>query len=326
MNLDDLFTVTSLSAAVNKLPAVPGKVAALGLFEDKGITSTSVVIDEHQGRLVLVSNTSRDADPAPSKSSGRARRVFETLHLPLNRPLLPGQLQNVAAFGEATPITQQAKIINDHLGELKNSIEATREFQRVGALRGRLLDADGKVIEDLYEAFGVTQKKITVNLAATGTDVRSECLKAKRHAESKLGGVAVRGFKALCGPDWFDAFTGHENVQKAFANYQEAQDRLGGDTRSGFTFGGITFIEYDITISGQRFIPVDVAQVFPDAPSAYRLFNAPANYNETVNTLGLAYYAKSEPRSMGKGWDIEVQANPLALCMYPEALVELKAG
>ncbi|HFF3748009.1 TPA: major capsid protein [Klebsiella pneumoniae] len=326
MNLDDLFTVTSLTAAVNKLPAVPGKVAALGLFEEKGVTTTSVVIDEYQGRLILVPNTSRDADPAPSKSGKRGRRVFETLHLPLSRPLLPGQLQNVAAFGDEKPISQQAKIINDHLGEMKNSVEATREHLRIGALRGRLLDADGKVIEDLYDAFGVTQKKITVALGAATTDVRAECLKAKRYSESKLGGVAVRGFKAFCGPDWFDAFTGHEKVQKAFANYQEAQDRLGGDTRSGFTFGGITYIEYDVTISGQRFIPADVAQVFPDAPSVYRMFNAPANYNDTVNTLGLPYYSKSEARKLGKGWDVEVQANPLALCMFPEALVELKVG
>jgi len=96
--------------------------------------------------------------------------------------------------------------------------------------------------------------------------------------------------------------------------------------RTGFTLGGITFIEYDTQISGQRFIPVDEAQVFPIAPGAYRMFNAPANYNEAVNTPGLPFYSKAEERRLGKGWDIEVQSNPLALCMVPEALVQLKAG
>lgn len=326
MNLEDLFTVTSLTGAVNKLPTAPSKASALGVFDEKGVTTTSVTIDEYEGRLILVPNLSRDADPSPIKPGRRARRTFETLHLPLSRPLLPGQLQNVAGFGSETPIANQAAIINDHLSEMKNSIEATREYQRIGALRGRLLDADGKVIEDLFDAFDVTQKKMNVALSNAATDVRADCLKAKRHAESKLNGVAVKGFAAFCGPDWFDAFTGHANVQKAFANYQEAQDRLGGDMRSGFTFGGITFIEYDATISGQRFIPVDVAQVFPLAQGVFRTFNAPANYNETVNTLGKPFYSKAEERRMGKGWDIEVQANPLTLCMYPEALVELKAA
>lgn len=96
--------------------------------------------------------------------------------------------------------------------------------------------------------------------------------------------------------------------------------------RSGFRFGDIEFVEYDVTVSGQKFIPEGVAQVFPVARGAFAMYNAPANYNETVNTIGQPYYAKAEARKMGKGWDLEVQANPLALCLFPEALVELKAA
>ncbi|WP_095128667.1 major capsid protein [Pseudomonas sp. Irchel s3h14] len=326
MNLQDMFSVANLTAAVNKLPAVPGKVGAMGLFDEKGVTSTSVVIDEREGRLVLVPNTSRNDDPAPMKGGKRKRRSFETLHLPISRPILPSQLQGIAAFGEESSAAPVATVINDNLQELKNSIEATREFQRVGALRGKLLDADGSVLFDLFDEFDVAQKKITVALSNAETDVRKACLGAKRHAESKLGGVMVTGFRSFCGPDWFDAFTGHENVKKAFEHYQEAQDRIGGDMRSGFTFGGIEFIEYDVTVSGQRFIPADIAQVFPVARGVFRMFNAPANYNETVNTLGQPFYSKAEERKLGKGWDLEAQANPLAMCLFPEALVELKAG
>ncbi|KJZ61701.1 major capsid protein [Pseudomonas fluorescens] len=326
MNLQDLFSVANLTAAVNKLPVMPGKVGAMGLFDEKGVTSTTVIIDEREGRLVLVPNTSRNDDPAPINGNKRKRRTFETLHLPINRPLLPSQLQGIAAFGQESATAPIATVINDHLQDLKNSIEATREFQRVGALRGKLLDADGETMFDLYKEFEVSQKKMTVTLSAAGTNVRKACLDAKRHSESKLGGVMVTGFRALCGPDWFDALIDHEKVKAAFANYQEAQDRLGGDMRTGFTFGGIEFIEYDVTVSGQRFIPADIAQVFPMARGVFRLFNAPANYNETVNTLGQPFYSKAEPRKMGKGWDLEAQANPLAMCLFPEALVELKAG
>ena len=326
MNLQDLFSVANLTAAVNKLPVMPGKVGAMGLFDEKGVTSTTVIIDEREGRLVLVPNTSRNDDPAPIKGNKRKRRTFETLHLPINRPLLPSQLQGIAAFGQESTTAPMATVINDHLQDLKNSIEATREFQRVGALRGQLLDADGSLLFDLFDEFDVKQKKVTVLLSNPETNVRKVCLDAKRHAESKLGGVMVTGFRAFCGPDWFDAFTDHEKVKAAFANYQEAQDRLGGDLRTGFTFGGIEFIEYDVTVSGQRFIPADIAQVFPMARGVFRLFNAPANYNETVNTLGQPFYSKAEPRKMGKGWDLEAQANPLAMCLFPEALVELKAG
>ncbi|MGO2703401.1 major capsid protein [Pseudomonas helleri] len=323
MNLQDLFTVASLSASINKLPVIPSKVGAMGIFEEKGVTTTAVVIDEYEGRLVLVPNASRDADPAAIKGGKRGRRIFETLHLPLGRPLLPSQLQGIASFGQEAASMPVAAVINDHLQELKNSIESTREFQRVGALRGKLLDADGAVIVDLFSEFGVEQKKVTVALGTASTNVRKACLDAKRYAESKLGGVMVTGFRSFCGPDWFDAFTDHEKVKAAFAGYQEAQDKIGGDLRSGFTFGGIEFIEYDVTVSGQRYIPSNVAQVFPVGKGIFKMFNAPANYNETVNTVGLPFYSKGEERKLGKGWDVEAQANPLAMCLFPEALVEL---
>jgi hypothetical protein len=323
MNLEDLFTVANLTAAVNKLPAVPGKVGAMGLYEEKGITSTTVIIDEYEGRLILVPNTSRNDDPAPTKGGKRKRISFETLHLPTSRPILPGQLQGVSGFGLENAATPQVTVINDVLQEQKNSIEATREFQRVGGLRGKLLDADGSVMVDLFDEFGVEQKKFTVPLGNAGTNVKKFCLDAKRHAEKKLNGVMVTGFRALCGPAWFDSLTDHDKVKAAFAAYQEAQDRLGGDMRSGFTFGGIEFIEYDVTVSGQRYIPENVAQVFPVGKGVFKMFNAPANYNETVNSIGLPFYSKGEPRKMGKGWDTEVQANPLAMCLFPEALVEL---
>ena len=324
MNLADLFTLTSMTAAVNKLPAMPGKLGAMGVFAEKGITTTLVLVDERDGRLVLVPHTSRANDPAPLKNGRRVRRTFETAHLPLSGQLLPSELQNIAAFGEeGNALSSQAQVVNDKLLSLKNSVEATREWQRVGAVRGQILDSDGSVMYDLFTEFGVTKKAIAIAFGAAGTDVRKHCLDAKRWAESKLGGVMVTGFRAFCDATFFDALTEHATVKAAYANYQSAQDRLGGDMRSGFTYGGIEFVEYEITVSGQKFIPAGVAQVFPVGSGVFVMNNAPANYNEAANTVGKPYYAKAEPRKMGKGWDIEVQANPLALCLYPEALVEL---
>lgn len=324
MNLEDLFTVTSMTAAVNKLPAMPGKLGAMGIFAEKGIATTTVTIDEREGRLILVPHTSRNDDPPPVKNGRRTRRVFETAHLPLAGQILPGELQNIAAFGEDGNVLQsQAQVINDKLLAMKNSVEATREWQRVGAVRGQILDADGSVLYDLFDEFGVTKKSIAIDFSDATTEVITHCLDAKRWSESKLAGVMVTGHRAFCDATYFNALISHATVKAAYAGYQAAQDRLGGDMRSGFTYGGIEYIEYEVTVSGQRFIPEGVARVFPVGAGVFTMTNAPANYNEASNTLGKPYYAKSEPRKMGKGWDLEVQANPLALCLYPEALVEL---
>ena len=50
---------------------------------------------------------------------------------------------------------------------------------------------------------------------------------------------------------------------------------------------------------------------------------APANYAETVNTIGLPYYAKSRMLDFDKGVEIEAQSNVLNIATRPTALVEL---
>jgi hypothetical protein len=52
---------------------------------------------------------------------------------------------------------------------------------------------------------------------------------------------------------------------------------------------------------------------------------APADYIETVNTLGLPYYAKQEIMPFGKGVALEAQSNPIHLPTRPAAIVRLTA-
>lgn len=326
MNLQDLFTLATLTASINRLPTIPGKAGATGLFKEQPISTTNVVIDSLNGKLTLVANTSRNDDPQLVKPAKRKRRSFEVPHLPTTGQILPAQLQGLASFGVDQAAVPQAVIINDQLQKMKNNLEATREWHRIGAMRGQILDADGSVIYDLFEEFGVEQEEIVIPFSTADTDPRKFLLQAKRYAELKSQGLVVTGFKAFVGPDYFDALTGNKQVKAAYANWQAAQDRLGGDMRNGFVYGGVEHIEYNATISGKDYIPADEGIMFPVAQGIFSMFNAPANYNETVNTLGLAMYAKAEERDMGKGWDLEAQANPLAMCEFPETLVKLKVG
>ena len=325
MNLADLFTITSLTDAVNKLPAVPGKAGETGLFLEKGVTTTSVLIEQFEGRLSLVPAISRSEDPTPAKKGKRSRRTFSVPHLPVTAQLLPAEIQNIAAFGTDQPINGQASVINDKLQGMKASLEATREWQRIGAIAGQILDHDGSVIYDLFNEFGISKKTDTIKLSDQKIDVRAALLKQKRFIELQAPHLIITGFKSFCGADFFDALTGHDAVKAAYANWQAAQDRLGGDLRQGFVHGGIEFVEYNVQVSGKDFVPSKVARIFPIAQNMFRVYNAPANYNETVNTMGLPFYAKAEERKLGKGWDLEAQANPLAMCLCPEGLIELTA-
>lgn len=329
MNLQDLFTITSLSDAINKLPIAPNKAAKTGLFIERGVTSTNVTVENLDGHLRLVQNTSRNADPVPAKLDKRQRRTFEIPHLPEAGQILPSEIQSIASFGSDSAINPaanpQVTVINDKLAAMKANLEQTREWQRMGAIAGQILDADGSVIYDLYNEFGITKKAGNIKFSTSTTDVRGELLKRKRAIEKAAPSLIITGWKAFVGPDFFDGLTGHDSVKAAYANWQAAQDRLGGDLRTGFRYADIEFEEYNWTISGKDFVAPNKCRLFPVAQNMFRLYNAPANYNETVNTLGLPFYAKAEERRLGKGWDLEAQANPLAMCLYPETLDELTA-
>jgi hypothetical protein len=328
MDINDLFQVVPLTQAVNKIPVPPGTLGAMGLFAERGIRTTSVAVELSAGRLVLVPNKSREGDPTPYGSGKRNVKTLTATHLPLSGVVLPNEIQDVRAFGSESVeagLQSQATVINDKLAAMKASLEATREWHRIGALRGQVLDADGSVILDLYDTFGVTKKTASIAFSTATTNVLKACLDAKRHAESKLGGVSVRGFRAFASAGFYDALVDHPKTREAFANWQAAQDRLGGDMRRGFPFGGIEFIELPDAVGNTKFIPANTAVVFPVAQGVFETLSAPANYNEAANTIGQPYYAKAEQRKMGKGWDLEVQANPLTIGLYPEAIVELTA-
>ena len=112
-------------------------------------------------------------------------------------------------------------------------------------------------------------------------------------------------------------------MREAYERWQAAQDRFGEDDRKGFTYGGVTFWDCSDEIDGKALVEDGKAHFYPVGAGLFSTFYAPANWNETVNTIGLPFYAKTEPRRMGKGWDLEVQSNPVCICHVPGALAEL---
>lgn len=328
MNLEDLFNLATLTTAINTLPKPPTVLGDSKLFKLESTKHLYAVVENINGKLVLVENTSRHDEPSSKENHKRTRRVFEIPHLPKKSVLLPDELA-VASFGESDVSQEQSKVINDKLQWLKNDIEATKEYHRIGAINGVIYDADGtSVIHDLCKEFGVKQVSMALGLDDPNADVRGNIIKTKRQAQKKLGGAMVKGWKCYCSAELFDKLTAHPNVQKAYLNYAEASDKVGGDKREGFEFAGVTFIEYDVEVMGTngkliRYIKEGVGRLVPVVDGLFKEIYAPANYNETVGTLGKEMYAKVEPRKMDKGWDLEAQSNPLIICTQPDALIEV---
>lgn len=324
--MKDKMTLEALTAAINKLPRLPTRIRSMGLFAPKPITTTTILIDEVEGRLSLVPNSARGGAGHNVKSGTRKTRSFQATHLPQYRKVLAEDSQGIRKFGTEDQAEAVADVVNSRMQEMQNNILLTREWQHMGAIKGKILDANGTtVLADMYDEFGVTQKSVQMSLASN-TNPRAKLMEAKRASEKSLGGVLANGSKVLCSPDFMDALTGNEAVKAAYAGWQSAQDRLGGDVRGGFIYGGCEFIEYDASVGETPFIAAGEAYLFPSAPGLFIETFSPADYVETVNTLGLEFYAKAKELDFNKGWELEAQSNPLSLCTMPGACIKLLAA
>ncbi len=326
------FEVAELTAAINLLPNKPGRIGQLGIFpDDRGVRTTTVRIKLKNGSLTILSAKERGEDGDRSDNSKQVVKHVGIPHFPHPGEILPDEYQNLQAFGSESELEQLSQVMNDKLAGLLDNHDVTIEWCRMGALKGIVTDGSGNVLENFYTLFGITQKIITFTFSDEAFDVRKTCLDLKRHIEKNLKGDVMDGVRSLVSSEFFDGLTGHPTVKEAFANWEAAQDRLGGDMRSGFKFGGIIWEEYNASVDQggetKRFIDANKGHAFPEGTrNTFDQVNAPADFVETANTIGLPVYAKQKERDFGRGIDLHSQSNRMPLCRQPAALVQVEAN
>jgi len=319
----DAFSVVSLTAAINKMPYTPGRIGALKLFKESGITTDTVVIEEINGTLSLIESTQRGA---PAKTLGvdkRSARSFLVPHLAKESLILPGQVQNVRAFGSEDATQGVQQVVNQRMAKLKTEHEVTLEYFRLGAIKGQIIDGDGStVLFNLFTEFGVSQNTFLLDTAA---DIRNQAVQITRSVENELGARTATGYRAICGDTFFDTLLEQDNVKEAL-KYQESA-KLRTDLRGGFEYGGIVWENYRGSVGGVQFVDDEEAYVVPEGTDIFQTTFAPADFMETVNTVGLPLYAKiAVDQELNRWAKLHTQSNPLALCLIPRAVVKVTLG
>ena len=324
------FQMAELTSALNLLPNRYGRLEALKVFSQKPVRMRSIVIEERQGVLSLLPTKSPGAPATVGVRGKRALRSFTIPHIPHEDVVLPEEVQGIRAFGKDSEMATLAQVMTDHLQAMRNKHAITLEHLRMGALKGVILDADGSVLVNLYEEFGIAPKVINFGLGSPATDIKKKCLEVVRHVEENLMGEFMTTIHALVSAEFFDALTSHKSVKEAYERWQDGA-ALREDMRAAFPFGGIVFEEYrgqatDSEGTVRRFIAPNEGHCFPRGTlETFTTYFAPADFNETVNTLGQLLYAKQEPRRFDRGTDLHTQSNPLPMCHRPGVLVKLIA-
>lgn len=326
---NDAFTLVGLTQSINDAAYTPGRLGQMGLFEERGITTTSVSIEKVGDTIKLVPTAPRGSSGEVYNSRKRTLRNLSTVHLPQRATILADQILGMRKFGTEDEVQQMSDWVqSEYLAPMKRDIEVTQEYHRIGAVKGQVLDADGTtVLLDLFTEFGVAQS--TAGWTMATDDIRAKIVSLKRQIAAVMKGIPWGGVHVLCSSTFFDALIGNSTVEAAYDRFQDGvflREDYSQFGTNGFTFGGtgVTFEEYWGDAGDQQLIADGEAYAIPrGAAGLFQSRFAPGDYMDTVNTPGLPYYSSLKELDHGKGVELEAQSNPLHYCSRPDAVVKI---
>lgn len=322
------FTLRSLTNSLRKAPYKPSRLGEMGLFTPQGSRTVSIVVEEHEGVLSVVPTQRRGGPATLKRHAKRNARSFECTHLPYEDRVLADEVQDVRMFGSEDQLQTPEVVVNDRLVEMRQDIETTHEWLRMGALTGNILDADGStVIYNLFTEFGVIQQVHDMTFGTTALG-QTKGLELKRLIESALGAAPYDHVHVLCSPTFFDNLVKHADVIAAYERWQNGQFNRDDPRFRGFEFpAGVIWEEYRQSVNAVGtldFIADGDARAFPvGVPSLFKMYFAPATFVEAVNTVGIEMYAKQARDKLDQWIDLHVQSNPLPMCHRPRTLIRV---
>ena len=310
------FNMVSLTTAINKTPFTPKKLGSMGLFKPKGIATLDAAIDIRNGRISIYKTAARGSKANGHRSASKNVRSFRIPHIPVDFEVTADEVQGVRQFGSENKLETVSGVVAEKMKEVRENMELTFEWHRMGAIHGRVLDGDGtSVVYNWFSEFNITETVVDFAFTSATEDVKQKCTDVIRHIEDALGADVYTNIVAVCGKNFFDELTSHPKVIDAYNRWQDSEhQRVQQGTRKGqgFTFGDITFIEYRASVGSIDFVNDDQCRFFPvGGPNLYEVFFAPANYIETVNTIGKPFYAKQKRQDFDTGIDLQAQSNPM---------------
>ncbi len=333
------FSMRSLMARLLDAAHIPQRLGELNLFTARPIATLKASVEKMGNTLTLVQTTPRSGPGVQNVKDGRELVDIPTARIALDDTITADEVQDVREFGSEDMLKPFQREVDERLVRMSNSIEATLEYMRMGALKGLVLDADGSTLLNLFTAFGVSaQSEVDFDLdnasPASGA-LRKLCAAQERAIRTELGGLPYRNIMSITSPEFFDDLIAHPEVRETVKNFPAALSlRESGVGAAGngqpvmqLQFGGITWEEYRGSVGGTKYVLADKAHLFPvGVPELFLTAYAPAEYFDTVNRRGLPRYVRPNPENQDNDSrrTYRVQSHPMSICTRPRTLIPLK--
>lgn len=323
---NDFFGLTSLTDSIDKLPYKPNRLGQLNIFDEKspkaGIRTTTATIEERHGRLRLLKTEARGTMTKFEQKRHREAKIFRVPYIPHNDTVTAEDLKEIRPFRKKDQIRAVAQEVNDRMEGMKEDHEFTWEYQRIGAVKGEVLDADGSTIYNWFNEFGITQKVIAITVSSD--NIKLKFHEATRHVQDMLGGETYTHLHGFCGKDFMDLLSTAEETKKAYDRWLEGKALRDGHARKMFSYADLQIEEYRGQIGSTPFVEDNACYVIPmGTRTVFSRYNAHGTFMETVGQKGKPIYVKQARDRWNTKVDLHSQSSPLFICKRPAVLVKI---
>jgi len=330
------FRAVELTAQIQRLLFIPGMLGAYGeaLFPTSRISTLHASFAKEDDKLALIPTTERGSPLVELERRPQALKAFTVKRLAKGSTVTADSMTGVLHLSEGMAVKEVMKEFAERGALIRRDVEFTLEWMRFGAIMGRVLDADGTVLDDFWQSWGVSMAPwIELDLAnpvMSLSSLRSSIRSIIRHARrmSKGGWIQNRTrYHALCGEAFFNKLVTHPAIETLYLNYQRAIE-LGNEIEDAFPFGGIIWHDYQGDDDGVLAIADDEAHLFPvSGNEVFRQVYGPAEFEPWINLPGQDLYALTIPDRDRNAWiRWEGYTYPLFVCTRPEMLRRLRIG
>ncbi|MDQ0314845.1 major capsid protein [Amorphus orientalis] len=339
------YTDVELTEEVNRIPNTYGLLNELGLAPNEPKGSIYVRIEYRDGQIYVLAAAERGGPAEVGPGDTENGIILQIPHFPHLDKISVDDIDGVLEVvnGEVTPGSLERETANK-LMTIRNKHSITREYVRLGMLKGLIKDGRGRTLYDLFDLFGISKKTVDFTLGTDTVDIVEKCEEVRDHVMVNLKGETMNGIEAIVSSSFFSKLIKHPKVEKFWINAQNAalHTTIGRDYRGNnwgrvFEFGEITFREYKGSlpvrspsgaISQEANVAAGKGHAFPTGTqSMFRTFDGPVYHieraNRPIDEGSEPIFISTKVLDHGEGIELKSQSNMLAVCKQPECQVEL---
>lgn len=319
----EAFSLTSLTTGYDSSTHIDA--AVLNMFEAELVENRTVMIVKSGKALQVLMPGEIGNNPNIDKHDAESAVPVNLIRYPFDTTIVPDDLKRISSLTDKKfKATELAVLVKSHMTKHKANHRYTAAFTAYTALKGKVTNAKGTVLVNLFTVLGVTERKVDLKLGTAGTDVpkllsdlrKSTVKLAKEHGHLTLTGVTCR-----IGQEMIERILKHDSVKEFYSPEIHAKRVVQfADDPSEINICGIKFITDEADAVCTK------GATYPEgAKGLFALLRAPADVLSGT-TSKRECHITTEPKDHDEGLEIRSRAIYLPIARDPSLLCELHSS